>query len=109
MTPGTFVLPTFGLASRPQRINQDTEVYINLYYASRIASLVKERLAQQNHKGPAINLVRQVAREMYDKEDVATRAAVAAEVVSQAESKAREDEALLEIQALGPTPQQYQQ
>lgn len=106
-----FVLPTFGQVNKSRRINQETEVYINLYYTSRIAPVLKERLAQHEHKGPAINLVRQVARDMFDKENDVTRAAVAAEIASQAEDKAKEDRALLETQTRvqGPTPQDIQQ
>lgn len=110
---GIFVLPTFGQANKPHRINQETEVYINLYYTSRITPVFKERLAQHEHKGPAINLVRQVAREMYDNEDNITRGIVAAAIASQAEAKADEDKILLQMQmqeqVQGPTPQDIQQ
>lgn len=110
---GLFGLPVFGKpvrTSKSQRVNQEDEVYINLFYPTRISKTAQDRIASQNIKGPAINVIRAVARELYEKEDEGTRAVVKAKLASLKQEEMTEevsdDEAEGEDAPL--TPQQYQ-
>lgn len=111
---GVFGWPAFGKRGRtqkPHRVKQEIEIYFNLFYDTRIITTVRERLAQTGLTGPAINLIREVAREMYDKEDEQTRAAVAAEMAIQRQGNdvdSEDDSEDLE-EARTPTPEQYQE
>lgn len=81
-----------------------------MYYQSRIITHVERRAVEEDHHGPKINLIRQVAREMYEKGDEETRAVVLAHVVAQAEKMNVEREALAGAEITEHlTPQQYQQ
>lgn len=99
-------------ASKTQRVNQEDEVYINLFYQTRICKAAQDRITSQNIKGPAINVIRAVARELYEKEDEGTRAVVKAQLASlKKEEKAEEvsdDEAEGEGEDAPLTPAQYQ-
>lgn len=105
-------LPVFGqpnVKDKPCHTPQETEGYIDLFYDSRIAPRV-QHCAADGHKGPYINLIRQVARDMYTDEDEETRAAVRAHLAAQTEEREAETKALAEAEgASQPTPQQYQQ
>lgn len=108
---GLFGLPVFGKparASKSHRMNQEDEVYINLFYPTRIIKTVRERNMEENLKGPGINLIRKVARELYEKEDEETRAIVRAKLASlkKVEESDEEEE---ELEAGSPTPGQYQE
>ncbi|KZP04770.1 hypothetical protein FIBSPDRAFT_967837 [Athelia psychrophila] len=96
-------LPTLGGVTKPHRLPQETEAYMNLFYDDRIAAEVQARITDQS--GPKINVVRKVAQEMYEKEDAETRAAVAALIASRAEEMVNGAEDL----GKEPTPQQYQE
>lgn len=106
-------VPAFGrlaVHGKAQRAAQETEGYIHLYYDSRLITHVERRTIETNHRGPQINLIRQVAREMYEKEDEETRAAVIAHLAAEAAKKTAEQKALAEAEsAEHPTPEQYQQ
>lgn len=105
--------PVFGHSAvheKPHRAPQETEAYIHLYYPTRIITHVERRVIEEDHHGPKINVIRQVAREMYEKEDEETRAAVLAYVAAEAEKTDMTQTALAEAEvAENPTPQQYQQ
>lgn len=105
--------PSFGKSvvhDKAQRAPQETEAYIHLYYPSRLIEHVERRTIEEDHRGPKINLIRQVAREMYEKEDEETRAAVLAHVGAEVEKQDAKKKALAEAEiAEHPTPQQYQQ
>lgn len=100
-------LPAFGEpAAKPQRARQETEVYITLFYKERILETVKQRTAQDGHTGPMINLIRTVARELYEKEDDATCATVVAKLATEAKERNAVEGS---VHSLQPTPQQYQE
>lgn len=107
------VAPTFGkpaVHEKPHRAPQETEGYIELYYHSRIATHVEQRAIEDGHHGPKINLIRQLAREMYAKEDEETREAVMVHVAAQAEKQHAKYKTLVEAEgAAHPTPEEYQQ
>lgn len=104
-----FGLPVFGKpAAHPKRLSQEDEIYISLFYPTRIIHKVRERIEQDNFKGPAVNLIRKIAREMYEEEDEETRSIVTAAVNAQRVGKAEEDEEGDEENDK-PTPEQYQQ
>lgn len=98
--------------SKSRRVNQEDEIYINLFYSTRIVETVRQRIASQNLKGPAINLIRAVARELYEKEDDKTRAIVKAKLAGLKmgeESDDEEEEEEEEREDAPLTPQQYQE
>ncbi|KAF7982380.1 hypothetical protein HWV62_28459 [Athelia sp. TMB] len=76
---------------RPSRINQEDEVYLHLF-RDRIMPSVEKRIIDEDIKGPPINIIRQVARELYKDEDEQTRAMVAAELGIQTERKTQDQE-----------------
>ncbi|KAF7972342.1 hypothetical protein HWV62_18110 [Athelia sp. TMB] len=97
---------------RPTRVNQETEVYLHLF-RDHIMSVVDKRAIEEDFKGPPINLIRQVARELYNDEDEETRALVAANLSLQTERKIRDQEkkkntALNAAEQVQCTPQDYQ-
>lgn len=81
------------------------EAYIHLFYKERIVEQIHAQVTETDAKGPMINLIRKVAKDLYDKEDQPTRDAVNAYIQSQA--AAASDNADLEI--VEPTPEQYQE
>lgn len=91
--------------AKPHRRLQTTEAYIPLYYDSRIMEPVRQRVAETDHKGPMIHLIRNVAKEMYDDEDTETQEAVQAYI----EQTAQEQLKALALETVEPTPAQYQQ
>lgn len=93
------------LAAKPRRRLQETEAYIHLFYKERIVEQIRAQVTETDAKGPMINLIRKVAKDLYDKEDQPTRDAVNAYIQSQA--AAASDNADLEI--VEPTPEQYQE
>ncbi|KAF7967081.1 hypothetical protein HWV62_35921 [Athelia sp. TMB] len=100
---------SFASSDNPGRALQETEVYIDLYHQTRLKPIVQQRAIDQNLQGPQINLVRQVAREMYSQEDKETRAAVAAQMAALQLAKKKEEEELAEAQAATHrTPEHYQ-
>lgn len=103
-TASSSTLPTLGGVTKPHRLPQPTEVYINLFH-DRIAPAVQARIAETGHTGPQINILRKVAQEMYEKEDAETLAAVAAVIASRAEAKLN---GMADSDA-EPTAQQYQE
>lgn len=103
-TASSSTLPTLGGVTKPRRLPQATEVYINLFH-DRITPAVQARIAETGHTGPQINILRKVAQEMYEEEDAETLAAVAAVIASCAEAKLN---AKADSDA-EPTAQQYQE
>lgn len=98
---------------RPSRVNQEDEVYLHLF-RDRIMPTVEERITDEDFKGPPINIIRQVARELYENEDEQTRATVAAELGLQTERKALDQEkkktaALNATEQKPRMPQDYQE
>ncbi|KAF7977624.1 hypothetical protein HWV62_3022 [Athelia sp. TMB] len=90
-------------AIKPRRRLQETEAYIRLHYKERIIQVVNERVAAVAVKGPMINLIRQVAKELYELEDDETRVAVKAYITAHAEKLQAEAP-----EPVDPTPEQYQ-
>lgn len=108
---GPLGLPVFGqsaAAHKPHRVNQEDEMYIKLFYPTRIIQNVRERLKQEALTGPAVNLIRKVAREMYEKEDSETQAKVRSALAAQRVENAEESEEEVAVDDT-PTPQQYQE
>lgn len=66
---------------------------------------VRKRVAETDHKGPMIHLIRKVAKEMYNDEDTETQEAVQAYI----EQIAQEQLKALALATVEPTPAQYQQ
>ncbi|KAF7986430.1 hypothetical protein HWV62_31177 [Athelia sp. TMB] len=94
---------------KPGRAPQESEVYIDLYLSTRIRPAVKELARERNHQGPQINLVREVARELWKNEDEETRAAVATRLAAHEKARIAEEDALARAQtAVEPTPEDYQ-
>ena len=98
---------------RHTRVNQEDEAYLHLFH-DRVMSVVDERTVDEKFKGPPINLIRQIARELYKDEDEPTRAAVATELSLQAECKVQEQDkrkntALNAAEQKPRTPQEYQE
>lgn len=104
LSPWDFALQ----AAKPQRRLQETEAYIRLHYKTRIVSTVRERLNASNASKPMIDLIRKVAKELYDKEDEATRTAVKVYVEDQAAQAAAAFESA-DLEVVNPTPEQYQE
>ncbi|KAF7967634.1 hypothetical protein HWV62_33613 [Athelia sp. TMB] len=90
-------------AAKPRRRLQETEAYIHLHYKERILEVVNERVAAIAVKGPMINLIRQVAKELYEQEDDETRLAVKDFIKAHAEKLQSEAP-----ETVDPTPEQYQ-
>lgn len=85
---------------------QETEAYIRLYYNERIANTVRDRVATStNQSGPIVNVIRQVAKELYAMEDDKTRKEVAAYI----EAEHAKTLASIELEMGDPTPEQYQE
>ncbi|KZP30675.1 hypothetical protein FIBSPDRAFT_883815 [Athelia psychrophila] len=108
---GPLGLPVFGqsaAAHKPHRVNQEDEMYIKLFYPTRIIQNVRERLKQEELTGPAVNLIRKVAREMYEKEDSETQGKVKSALAAQRAENAEESEEEVAVDDT-PTPQQYQE
>lgn len=105
-------MPALGKSGKkkgPGRVSQLTEIYINLYYPTRMLPIVNKRLEDVTFTGRSIDLIRQVAREMYAEEDEETRAAVEAVRATQQQGMVEnaDDE---DLEGEGePTPQEYQQ
>lgn len=99
-----------GAAAKPTRRLQETEAYIRLYYDTRMLEPLRQRVAELEKSGPMINTIREVARDMYekDKDDEATQIAIAACIEEHAEDK-RRLQASKEIEIVEPTPEQYQE
>ncbi|KAF7965470.1 hypothetical protein HWV62_43299 [Athelia sp. TMB] len=108
---GFFGMPALGKSGKkkgPGRVSQLTEIYINLYYPTRMLPIVNKRLEDVTFTGRSIDLIRQVAREMYAEEDEETRAAVEAVRATQQQGMVEnaDDE---DSEGEGePTPQEYQ-
>lgn len=105
LSPWDFALQ----AGKPQRRLQESEAYIRLYYKTRIVSTVRERLDATNASKPMIDLIRKVAKELYDKEDDTTRTAVKAYIEEQAVQAAAAALESGDLEAVEPTPEQYQE
>lgn len=105
------VFDTFGqsTADKSGRAPQETEIYLKLYNDTRISHRVKQRALELNHKGPMINIIRDVTREMWEDEDDETRDLVAKELAVQLKLREDEQEAAAEMDGQDPTPQQYQE
>ncbi|KZP09064.1 hypothetical protein FIBSPDRAFT_900780 [Athelia psychrophila] len=96
--------------NKSHRAPQETEGHIDLFYESRITPHVKQCAVDEDHKGPKINLIRQVARNIYEDESEETRAVVRAHLAAQTEERDMATKALAEVEgALQPTPKQYQE
>ena len=59
---------------------QETEVYSKLFYDERIEPVVRDRLNNMGPQDKAISIVKSVTKELWDAEDMETKAAVAAKV-----------------------------
>lgn len=99
-----------GAAAKPTRRLQETEAYIKLYYDTRMLEPLRLRIAELEKSGPMINTIREVARELYEKEkdDEATQTAIAACIEEHAEDK-RRLQASKQLEVIDPTPEQYQE
>lgn len=91
--------------NKPHRRLQETEAYIHLYYKERIVEPLRAEVADTDIKGPMINLIRKVAKDLYEKEDEPTRMAVAAYIETQAAATSES----ADLEQVEPTPEQYQE
>lgn len=96
--------------SKPTRRLQETEAYIRLYYKDRMLEPLRKRVSELEKTGPMINVIREVARDLYaqEKDDEATRLAIAACIEEHAEEQ-HTLQASKELEILEPTPEQYQE
>ena len=96
-------LSIFGVSSKSRRRLQDTEIYSKLYYKDRILPVVRQRLASmEDHKGPIIQIIREVTKDLWSEENAEIRAEVAAKMEEKlCEGKNDNEDAQR-------TPQQYQ-
>ncbi|KZP31900.1 hypothetical protein FIBSPDRAFT_944527 [Athelia psychrophila] len=108
--PGMFGLPVFRHpAVHPTRLNQEDEIYISLFYPTRIIHKVREHIEKDEFKGPAVNIIRQIARQMLEVEDEETRGIVTAAMDAQRVAHAEEDKDKEGNKKDDkPTPEQYQ-
>ncbi|KAF7986629.1 hypothetical protein HWV62_26438 [Athelia sp. TMB] len=90
-------------ASKPRRRLQATEAYIHLYYHTRMVEPLRT-LVTVNSKAPMITLIREVAKDLYQKADEETRQAVADHIEAQAAAKLESEG----LELVDPTPEQYQ-
>jgi hypothetical protein len=101
----TSSLSIFGVpSSKSRRRLQDTEIYSKLYYKDRILPVVRERLESiKDHKGPIIQIIREVTKDLWSNENPDIRAEVATKMEEQVlEQENGEEDAQR-------TPQQYQE
>lgn len=76
-----------------------------MYYSERILPEVQARVQRDNHRGPQINLIRQVTRELYDKESPETISAVNAALASIKETDLNNVD---NADGVARTPEEYQ-
>ena len=100
----TSSLSIFGVPSKSRRRLQDTEIYSRLYYNDRILPVVCERLKSiKDHKGPIIQIIREVTKDLWSNENPDIRVEVATKMEEQVlEQENGEEDAQR-------TPQQYQE
>ncbi|KAF7977147.1 hypothetical protein HWV62_4559 [Athelia sp. TMB] len=104
----TSIWLTANSAAKPRRRLQETEAYIHLHYKERIAEAVHQRIqGSSDDSGPMINVIRQVAKELYADEDDETRTAVAAYIETK-HAEALASLASAELDTVDPSPEQYQ-
>lgn len=97
-------LSAFGAPSKARRCLQETEVYSKLYYNDRILPAVQRRLKTiKDHKGPIINVVKEVTKELWAVEEAEIRENVAAKMAEQVLDEGDNEG------DMPRTPQQYQE
>lgn len=92
-------------ASKPRRRLQETEAYIYLHYKDRIVDTVRAEMDKSEAKGPMINIIRQVAKDLYAQEDDETRTAVNAHIAAHAAAALAKEQ----LETANPTPEEYQE
>lgn len=102
--PSSSLFDTHTAAVKPRRRLQNTEAYICLYYKQRILERVRAEVGRVDG-GPMINVIRKVAKELYDQEDDDTRNTVHTYIQEQAQAQLE----TLDLETLEPTPEQYQE
>lgn len=95
----------FGGAQTKRRQHQEIEIYSKMYYTERVLPAVQERVLRDNHKGPQINLIREITRELYSKESPEIIAAV---TTALAAAKQRDLDGDDGTSGLVRTPEQFQ-
>lgn len=95
----------FGGARTKRRQHQEIEIYSKMYYTERVLPVVQERVLRDNHKGPQISLIREVTRELYDKESPETITAVTTALAAAKVCDLDGDDG---TSGLMRTPEQYQ-
>lgn len=76
-----------------------------MYYTDRVLPAVQERVERENAQGPCINIIREVTKEMFEKENPETIAAVNAALAA---AKERDLDGNDGASGLSRTPEQYQ-
>lgn len=66
--------------------------------------VLRAQVTETDTKGPMINLIRKVAKDLYEREDGPTRQAVLAYIQTQAAAALSAD-----LEHVDPTPEQYQE
>ena len=93
-------LSIFGAPTKHRRL-QEAEVYLKLYYESRIEPVVREHLKTSDSDVTSLSIIRKVTKEVWEGEDAETQAEVVAKVAKVQEAAIEPDK--------GRTPQQYQE
>ena len=95
-----------GQTTTRHRNYQDVEVYINLYYHTRIKPHVKARCETEKLTSVSIALIREVAMNRFSSEEEEILEAVEEEISRRAKAAA---ETLVDDMEAERTPEQYQQ